>query len=103
MLTQIVPRLGRCVDSALALGPLIHEFGWRADQLDLLAQGSVAGHLIECATQSTGGNFTDWEQSLAGGWDNVGFPIVECNADGSFVLTKPDNTGGLVRYAHYTP
>ncbi|KAM9836865.1 uncharacterized protein ACBR49_019280 [Aulostomus maculatus] len=87
---------GRCVDSAVALGPLMHAFGWGREDLDLLAAGSLAGHLIECGAQSTGGVFTDWHQ--VPDWDNIGFPVVECSADGSFVLSKPPNTGGLVSF-----
>ena len=85
---------GRCVDSALALGPLIHEFGWGPDDLDALSQGSLAGHLLECGPQSTGGILTDWQEVPA--WEDLGYPIAECHADGSFVLTKPEGTGGLV-------
>jgi len=85
---------GRCVDSALALGPLIHEFGWKPEDFDRLSQGSLAGHLLECGPQSTGGLLTDWED--VGPWPDIGYPIAECRADGSFVLTKPEGTGGLV-------
>jgi hypothetical protein len=85
---------GRCVDSALALGPLIHEFGWGPEDLGALSQGSLAGHLLECGPQSTGGILTDWEDVPA--WENLGYPMAECRPDGSFVLTKPEGTGGLV-------
>lgn len=85
---------GRCVDSALALGPLIHEFGWGVADLDRLSQGSLVGHLLECGPQSTGGLLTDWQDVRD--LENVGYPLAECRADGSFVLTKPDGTGGLV-------
>ncbi|KAL0970677.1 hypothetical protein UPYG_G00245590 [Umbra pygmaea] len=87
---------GRCVDSAVTLGPLMHSFGWTQDNYDQLAAGSLAGHLIECGAQSTGGIFTDWH--TVPDWDNIGFPVVECSADGSFVLSKPPRTGGLVSF-----
>lgn len=85
---------GRCVDSAVTLGVLMHEFGWATDDHDRLAQATLAGHLIECGAQCTGGLFTDWDQ--VPDWENIGFPIVEARADGSFTITKPIGTGGLV-------
>ncbi|KAK7096837.1 hypothetical protein V1264_003889 [Littorina saxatilis] len=87
---------GRCVDSSLVLAPLIHQFGWTMDQHDLLAAGSLAGHLIECGPQCNGGIFTDWHK--VHDWDNMGYPIIQCGEDGAFVLTKPPNTGGLVSW-----
>uniref|UniRef100_A0A3P8UZP4 Si:ch73-132f6.5 n=1 Tax=Cynoglossus semilaevis TaxID=244447 RepID=A0A3P8UZP4_CYNSE len=87
---------GRCVDSAVTLGPLMHSFGWKTDEYDLLAAGSLAGHLIECGAQSTGGIFTDWYQ--VPDWDNMGFPVVEVSSDGTFLLSKPPRTGGLVSF-----
>ena len=88
---------GRCVDSAVTLGPLIHHFGWTLDQYDQLAGGSLAGHIIECGCQATGGLFTDW-QSVPD-WAHIGYPIVEVAADGSFIVCKPPGTGGLVSCA----
>ncbi|MBV1918374.1 MAG: DUF1446 domain-containing protein [Sphingomonadaceae bacterium] len=85
---------GRAVDSALALGPLIHEFGWTPDDWDLLSAGTLVGHLTECSTQVTGGTFTDWESIPDPA--NIGNPFVDCHSDGTFVVSKPEGTGGLV-------
>lgn len=86
---------GRCVDSATTLGALIHEFGWQPEEHDRLAAGTLAGHILECGAQATGGNFTDW-RDVVGGWADMGYPIAECEASGRFVITKPEGTGGLV-------
>lgn len=72
---------GRGVDSAATLGPLIHEFGWTPEDLDPLAGGSLGGHIIECGCQATGGLHTDWER--VEDWAHIGYPIIECRADGS--------------------
>ncbi|KAL9538790.1 hypothetical protein MBANPS3_010674 [Mucor bainieri] len=94
---------GRVVDSALVVAPLMHEYGWEegktANYYDLMASASLAGHVIECGCHATGGNFTDWylaAQSPFGGYSNMGYPIVEFDRSGSFVVTKPEKTGGLV-------
>jgi hypothetical protein len=85
---------GRGTDPGLVLGPLIHEFGWRPGDHDLLAAGTVAGHIVECGAQCTGGNYTDWRKvpDLA----MVGYPIVEMEPDGTFCITKHAGTGGMV-------
>jgi hypothetical protein len=86
---------GRCTDTGLTLAPMIHEFGWAADDWNRLAAGTIAGHIIECGAQCTGGNCQyEWRSipSLA----NVGFPIVEAAPDGTFVVTKHERTGGWV-------
>jgi hypothetical protein len=85
---------GRCVDSAVTLGVLMHAFGWAADDFDRLAAGSLAGHILECGCQATGGLHTDWER--VPDWPDIGYPVAECHADGRFVVTKPAGTGGLV-------
>ena len=88
---------GRVVDSAMVLGALVHEFRWNPDNLDQLAQGSLAGHIVECGAQATGGLFTDWKE--VPDWANIGYPIVDVAADGSFELSKPEGSGGLVNKA----
>jgi len=89
---------GRCTDSSLAVAPMIHEFGGKGDDYDLLAAGTIAGHVIECGAQSTGGNSqVDW-QSIPDMAD-IGFPIIEVEADGTFTVTKHDGTGGRVTSA----
>lgn len=85
---------GRCVDSAVTLGACIHAYGWKTDDYDQLAMGSLAGHILECGPQATGGNFTDWDQ--VPNIDSIGYPIAEITQDGNFVCTKPANTGGIV-------
>ncbi|MGV3569509.1 MAG: acyclic terpene utilization AtuA family protein [Ramlibacter sp.] len=85
---------GRIVDSATTLGILMHRFGWRPTDYDQLAAGSLAGHILECGAQATGGIFTDWEQ--VPGWANIGYPFVDVTADGCFEVGKPPGTGGLV-------
>jgi hypothetical protein len=85
---------GRVVDSALVLGPLIHEFGWRPEDLDLLSAGSLAGHLLECGPQSTGGLLTDWEDTTS--WANPGYPIAEVAPNGIFVVTAPEDSDAVV-------
>ncbi|MHC5064615.1 MAG: acyclic terpene utilization AtuA family protein [Planctomycetota bacterium] len=85
---------GRITDPALVAGPLMHEFGWSPEDYDKMAAATVAGHIVECGAQCTGGNFTAWREvpDMA----RIGYPIIEAHADGSFFVTKHDGTGGLI-------
>ncbi|MBF5006252.1 acyclic terpene utilization AtuA family protein [Diaphorobacter caeni] len=85
---------GRCVDCAPLVGIAMHEFGWTESQHDQLAQACLAGHLIECGAQGSGGLFTDWEQ--VPDWSDIGYPLVQLQADGTFDLFQPSGHGGLV-------
>lgn len=85
---------GRVTDTAITLAPMIHEFGWKSNDWDKLSSGVIGGHIIECGSQSTGGNFTDWKDVKL--WENIGFPILEVERDGTFTVTKHDGTGGIV-------
>ncbi|MEM7275271.1 MAG: acyclic terpene utilization AtuA family protein [Actinomycetota bacterium] len=91
---------GRVTDTGITLAPMIHHFGWAADDWDRLAAGIIAGHILECGAQSTGGNFTDWRSVPS--FDQIGYPIVEMDEDGSFVVTKHPGTGGMVTVATVT-
>jgi Acyclic terpene utilisation family protein AtuA len=86
---------GRCTDTALALAPMIHRFGWKETDWHLLAAGTIAGHIVECGAQCTGGNCqVDW--SSIPDMANIGYPIIEAEPDGSFVITKHPGTGGRI-------
>lgn len=85
---------GRVTDTGLTLAPMIHEFGWDYEDFDKMATGTIAGHLIECGAQVSGGNFTDWEK--VEDISHIGFPIIEAYPDGDFFVTKHEGTGGLV-------
>ena len=85
---------GRSVDSAVTLGACIHAFGWQAADLDKLAAGSLAGHIIECGPQASGGNFTDWQ--LSGDIADIGYPFIDIDGEGVFTVSKPEGTGGVV-------
>lgn len=85
---------GRVTDTGLTLAPMIHEFGWDFEDYDKMSIGTIAGHIIECGAQCSGGNFTDWE--TVPNMANIGFPIIEAHQDGTFYVTKHDGTGGLV-------
>jgi hypothetical protein len=84
---------GRVADASLTLGPAVHEFGWKWDDWDRLAAGTVAGHLLECGAQATGGLWCNWTETDL---TLVGYPLAEIDADGEFILTKPANSGGAV-------
>jgi len=85
---------GRVTDTGLTLAPMIHEFGWEKDDFDKMAVGTIAGHIIECGAQVSGGNFTDWEK--VEDFTEIGFPIIEAYPNGDFYVTKHENTGGLI-------
>jgi hypothetical protein len=85
---------GRATDTGITLAPMIHAFDWAADDWDRLAAGIVAGHIVECGAQSTGGNFTDWRRVKR--FESIGYPVLEVHADGSFIVTKHAGTGGAV-------
>ena len=85
---------GRISDPGLVVAPCIYEFGWEKDNFNMLASATVAGHIIECGAQCTGGNFTKWKDLKD--MDNIGYPIAQIREDGTFDITKPENTGGLV-------
>ena len=87
---------GRVADSALALGPLMHAFGWTAQDWHRLAAGTVAGHLLECGSQITGGYFADPPYKTVPDMAEIGYPIAEIDSDGGIVITKPAGTGGRV-------
>ena len=85
---------GRCTDTGITLAPMIHAFDWAPNDWNRLAAGIVAGHIVECGAQSTGGNFTDWREIRD--FPGIGYPILEVFPDGSFIVTKHARTGGAV-------
>ncbi len=89
---------GRVTDTGLTLAPMIHEFGWAEDAWDLIAAGTIAGHIIECGAQCSGGNYlAGWPDTPC--LEDVGYPIVEAMADGTFAITKHPGTGGAITVA----
>lgn len=85
---------GRVTDTGITLAPMIHEFGWPMEDWDRMAAGIVAGHMIECGAQASGGNITDWREVKD--FNNIGYPIIEMERSGEFVITKHPRTGGAV-------
>jgi len=85
---------GRVTDTGITLAPMIHELGWSMEDWDKMAAGIVAGHIIECGAQATGGNITDWQEVKS--FHNIGYPIIEMEKSGEFTVTKHPNTGGMV-------
>ncbi len=85
---------GRVTDTSITMAPMVYEFDWKLNDWDKLASGLIAGHIIECGAQGSGGNYTDWEK--VENWNNFGYPIVEVYPDSTFIVTKHDNTGGLI-------
>jgi len=85
---------GRATDPSVVLAPMMYEFGWTMDDVDKLAAGTIAGHIVECGAQCTGGNFIGWKDvpDMA----RIGYPVIEARADGTFMVTKHEGTGGLV-------
>ncbi len=85
---------GRATDPSIVLAPMIYEFGWSMDDVDKLAAGTIAGHIVECGAQCTGGNFANWREipDMA----RIGYPVIEAHPDGTFAVTKHENTGGRV-------
>lgn len=88
---------GRTTDTGLTLAPMIYEFGWKNNEYDLLSAGTIAGHILECGGQASGGNFLgDWES--IDNMDDIGFPIAEAYPNGEVIITKHENTGGKVSF-----
>ncbi|MCI0696031.1 DUF1446 domain-containing protein [candidate division KSB1 bacterium] len=85
---------GRVTDPSLVLGPMIHEFGWKPEDFDKLAAGTVAGHIVECGAQCTGANYTNWREIE--NFARIGYPIIEAYPNGEFFITKHEGTGGKV-------
>jgi len=85
---------GRVTDPGLSLGALLYEYNWKKDDYDKLASGTLAGHIIECGAQCTGGNFSDWKN--VDDYDSIGYPIINVYESGDFYVSKPENSGGLL-------